>query len=256
MAKMRYFAIALVALLFSACATTTTTPPPEPIKISDDELKLVLIKSKNIRFYDFGTLSIIGVSVANPANLAKLNNPIDSGNTRDLEDLGDSADLDDSGDLVDSEDLGDTNDLADSGNLANASASNNPNISNAPITSQSPSNLRIELRVFKLGKFLGSFVVTKSEICYTDFDKIDDCAPKWVAARSFFGNVSYGELFEDIFQKKDIFDGQGKRIGADGAEIQEFSYGGEKFYYERSQKRIYFKNLSNGVIVSIEDYKK
>lgn len=247
MAKMRYFAIALVALLFSACATTTTTPPPEPIKISDDELKLVLIKSKNIRFYDFGTLSISGANVANQANLAKLNNPIDSGNTRDLEDLGDSADLDDSGDLVDSEDLGD---------MANASASNNPNISNAPSTSQSPSNLRIELHVFKLGKFLGSFVVTKSEICYTDFDKIDDCAPKWVAARSFFGNVSYGELFEDIFQKKDIFDGQGKRIGADGAEIQEFSYGGEKFYYERSQKRIYFKNLSNGVIVSIEDYKK
>ncbi len=202
MAKMRYFALALlVALLFSACATTTP-PPPEPIKISDDELKLVLIKSKNIRFYDFGTLSISGASGANPANLE------------------------------------------------------NPSDSNTSNTSQSPSNLRIELRVFKLGKFLGSFVVTKSEICYTDFDKIDDCAPKWVAARSFFGNVSYGELFEDIFQKKDIFDGQGKRIGANGAEIQEFSYGGEKFYYERSAKRIYFKNLSNGVIVSIEDYKK
>lgn len=202
MAKMRYFAIALVALLFSACATTTTTPPPEPIKLSDDELKLVLIKSKNIRFYDFGTLSISGVNVANPANLE------------------------------------------------------NPSDSNTSNTSQSPSNLRIELRVFKLGKFLGSFVVTKSEICYTDFDKIDDCAPKWVAARSFFGKVSYGELFEDIFQKKDIFDGQGKRIGTNDTTIQEFSYGGEKFYYERSQKRIYFKNLSNGVIVSIEDYKK
>ncbi len=199
MAKMRYFALALVALLFGACATTTP-PPPEPIKPSDDELKLVLIKSKNIRFYDFGTLSISG---ANPADLAT-----------------------------------------------------NPSDSNTSNTSQSHSGLRIELRVFKLGKFLGSFVVTKSEICYTDFDKIDDCAPKWVAARSFFGSVSYGELFEDIFQKKDIFDGQGKRIGADDTAIQEFSYGGEKFYYERSQKRIYFKNLSNGVIVSIEDYKK
>lgn len=203
MAKMRYFALALlVALLFSACATTIP-PPPEPIKISDDELKLVLIKSKNIRFYDFGTLSISGANVANQADLAT-----------------------------------------------------NPSDSNTSNTSQSPSNLRIELRVFKLGKFLGSFVVTKSEICYTDFDKIDDCAPKWVAARSFFGNVSYGELFEDIFQKKDIFDGQGKRIGTNDTAIQEFSYGGEKFYYERSAKRIYFKNLSNGVIVSIEDYKK
>lgn len=180
MAKMRHFLILLVALLFSACATTTP-PPPQPIKISDDELKLVLIKSKNIRFYDFGTLSV-------------------------------GADSSDS--------------------------------------------MRIELRVFKLGKFLGSFVVTKSEICYTDFDKIDDCAPKWVAARSFFGNVSYGELFEDIFQKNDIFDGQGKRVGIDDTIIQEFSYGGEKIYYEHSQKRIYFKNLSNGVIVSIEDYVK
>ncbi len=203
MAKMHHFILALLfALAFSACATKTP-PPPEPIKLSDDELKLVLIKSKNIRFYDFGTLSISGASGANPADLAT--NPSDSGTSN---------------------------------------------------TSQSPSGLRIELRVFKLGKFLGSFVVTKSEICYTDFDKIDDCAPKWVAARSFFGNVSYGELFEDIFQKKDIFDGQGKRIGADDTAIQEFSYGGEKFYYERSQKRIYFKNLSNGVIVSIEDYKK
>lgn len=204
MAKMRHFALALlVALLFSACATTTP-PPPEPIKLSDDELKLVLIKSKNIRFYDFGTLSVSGANVANPADSA---NPSDSNTS-------------------------------------------------SPNTSQSPSDLRIELRVFKLGKFLGSFVVTKSEICYTDFDKIDDCAPKWVAARSFFGNVSYGELFEDIFLKKDIFDGQGKRVGTNGVEIQEFSYGGEKFYYERSQKRIYFKNISNGVIVSIEDYVK
>lgn len=185
MAKMRCSALALlIALFFSACATTTQQPP-EPQKISDDELKLVLIKSKNIRFYDFGTLSIDGVD-----------------------------------------------------------------------SSSDSSNIRIELRVFKLGKFLGSFVVTKREICYTDFDKIDDCAPKWVAARSFFGNVSYGELFEDIFQKNDIFDGRGKRLETNGTVIQEFSYGGENFYYEYSEKRIYFKNLSNGVMVSIEDYRK
>lgn len=179
MAKMRLFTlIALTfALIFSACATKPT-PPPQPQKISDDELKLILIKSKNIRFYDFGTLNI----------------------------------------------------------------DENAN--------------RIELNVFKLGKYLGSFVVTKSEICYIDLAKRNDCAPKWPAARSFFGNVSYGELFSDIFQRRDIFDGQGKRLEANGAVIQEFSYGGEKIYYERSEKRIYFKNLTNGVIVSIEDYKK
>lgn len=183
MANMRSFLLTLtLALFFGACATP---PPPEPLKIADDELKLILIKSQNIRFYDFGTLSV------------------------------------ESGD---------------------AEAKNE--------------NLRIELRVFKLGKFLGSFVVTKSEICYTDFDKRDDCAPKWVAARSFFGNVSYGELFEDIFQKNDIFEGQGKRLDANGTIIQEFTYGGERFYYERSAKRTYFKNLNNGVIVSIEDYIK
>lgn len=179
MANMRSFLLTLaLALFFGACATP---PPPEPLKISEDELKLILIKSQNIRFYDFGTLSV---------------------------------------------------------NYDGAGG------------------MRIELRIFKLGKFLGSFVVTNSEICYTDFDKRDDCAPKWVAARSFFGNVSYGELFEDIFQKNDIFDAQGKRLEADGTIIQEFTYGGQKIYYERSQNRIYFKNLTNGVIVSIEDYIK
>ncbi len=182
MAKMRLFTLITLAfaLIFSACATKPT-PPPQPQKISDDELKLILIKSKNIRFYDFGTL-VISESDSN--------------------------------------------------------------------------NARIELNVFKLGKYLGSFVVTKSEICYIDLQKRNDCAPKWPAARSFFGDVSYGELFSDIFQRRDIFDGQGKRLEANGAVIQEFSYGGEKIYYERSKKRIYFKNLTNGVIVSIEDYKK
>ncbi|MGX2983033.1 hypothetical protein [Helicobacter sp. 23-1045] len=175
---MRRFLLPLfaLALIFSACATPK--PAPQAQKIDEGELKLVLIKSKNIRFYDFGTLNI----------------------------------------------------------------DENAN--------------RIKLNVFKLGKFLGSFVVTKGEICYTDFVKVDDCAPKWVAARSFFGDVSYGELFEDIFLKRDIFDGQGKRLTENGAIIQEFSYGGNKIYYERSGGRIYFKNFTNGVIVSIEDYKK
>ena len=61
---------------------------------------------------------------------------------------------------------------------------------------------------------------------------------------------------EEILLGRDIFDGQGKRLGAQGAVIQEFNFGGEKIYYERSNTRIYFKNFTNGVIVSIEDYKK
>lgn len=234
MAKMRHFILALVALLFSACATSTT-PPPEPTKIRDDELKLVLIKSKNIRFYDFGTLS--GVDLADSSNVANISDSRDS-----------SANEDDSIDLANVEVLDtDYDELGDS--LEDSSDSTN-------ISDLSTPDLRIELRIFKLGKVLGSFIVTKSEICYTDFNRIDDCAPKWVAARSFFGEVSYGELFEDIFQKKDIFYGRGKQVGANGAIIQIFSYGGERFYYERSKKRVYFRNLSNGVIVSIEDYIK
>lgn len=174
------FAFALNVIFFNACATKEPPPPtPQPLTIKEDELKLVLIKSLNIRFYDFGTLSV------------------------------------------------------------NESDSNNPTI---------------ELKVLKLGKLLGSFVINKKEICYIDLANRNDCAPKWPAARSFFGNVSYGELFDDILQKKDIFDGIGKRLEANGTVIQQFSYGGEKIYYERSEKRIYFKNFTNGVIVSIENY--
>ena len=175
---MRYLIIIAFALFFGACATKT--PPPQPLTISEDELKLILIKSPNIRFYDFGALSV----------------------------------------------------------------------------NESDSSATIELKILKLGKFLGSFVINKREICYTDTANRNDCAPKWMAARSFFGNVSYGELFEDIFLKRDIFDGQGKRVGANGTLIQEFTFGGEKIYYERSKTQIYFKNLTNGTIISIKDYKK
>ena len=56
MAKIRYFLLAALALIFSACATQT--PQITQSKISEDELKLILIKSQNIRFYDFGTLSV------------------------------------------------------------------------------------------------------------------------------------------------------------------------------------------------------
>lgn len=156
------------ALSFIACASKSVAPSPQ--KINEDDLKLVLIKSKNIRFYDFGVLKT------------------------------------------------------------------SPNI---------------QLDVFKLGKFLGSFVIKDNEICFQD-----DCAPKWPASRAFFGNVSYDTLLEEILLKKDIFDGLGKRLDKNESIIQHFKYGGEEIYYERGKGRIYFKNLTSGVLISIEDYKK
>ncbi|RDU65229.1 hypothetical protein [Helicobacter sp. MIT 14-3879] len=161
--------IILFALSFNACANKNLQI--EDIqKINEDELKLVLIKSKNIKFYDFGTLQITP---------------------------------------------------------------------------------EIKLNVFQLGKLLGSFIIKDNEICFQN-----DCAPKWPASRAFFGNVSYDKLFEEILLKEDIFDGIGKELGKDGTIIQKFTYGGEDMYYERSNGKIYFKNLTNGVTVSIIDYKK
>lgn len=157
-----------LALGFIACASKSVAPSPQ--KINEEDLKLVLIKSKNIKFYDFGVLKT------------------------------------------------------------------SPNI---------------QLDVFKLGKFLGSFTIKSNEICFQD-----DCAPKWPASRAFFGNVSYDTLLEEILLKKDIFDGLGRKLDKNESIIQHFKYGGEEIYYERGKGRIYFKNLTSGVLISIEDYKK
>lgn len=108
----------------------------------------------------------------------------------------------------------------------------------------------VSLEIFKLGKSLGKFVIKKNEICF-----INDCTSKWPASKSFFGNVGYDNLFEEILLKKDIFEGVGMHIEANGVLIQRFKKGGEEIYYERSENRIYFKNLTNGVILSIENYK-
>ena len=215
MAKLRLLTVAL-ALIFGACASPT--PQITQSKISEDELKLILIKSQNIRFYDFGTLSVEGAEL-----------PLDSANA---ENNVDSAEF--------------------SAESAESSAESTP--LSAESTAKIPQ--KIELKVFKLGKFLGAFVITKKEICYISAQNSADCAPKWMANKSFFGKVSYDSLMEEILLRRDIFEGQGKRLGAEGAVIQEFSFGGEKIYYERSSKRTYFKNFTNGVIVSIEDYKK
>ena len=59
-------------------------------------------------------------------------------------------------------------------------------------------------------------MITKKEICYISAQNSTDCAPKWMANKSFFGKVSYDSLMEEILLRRDIFDGQGKRLGAGG----------------------------------------
>lgn len=110
-----------------------------------------------------------------------------------------------------------------------------------------PKEIRLEL--FKLGKSIGSIRVKRSEICF-----LNDCAPKWPAAKNFFGKVSYGDLFDDILLSKDIFDGIGKQIAPDGGVIQRFQKSGEIFFYERKPGHTLFRNMSTGVAISIDDY--
>lgn len=162
MAKIRLLTLAL-ALIFGACASPA--PQITQSKISEDELKLILIKSQNIRFYDFGTLSVEGAESS-----------------------------------------------LDSANVEN-------NVDSAEFSAESSAKIpqKIELKVFKLGKFLGAFVITKKEICYISAQNSADCAPKWMANKSFFGKVSYDSLMEEILLRRDIFEGQGKRLGAEGA---------------------------------------
>lgn len=196
----------VLALFFAACASKTPVQtqilPQEPPKF-----KLVLIKSKNIKFYDFGVLSV-------QESVQKSNK----------------------------------NDENGEGGSESSESSENPASKNP---AANPALREITLELFKLGKSIGRFVIRKSEICFND-----DCAPKWPASRAFFGSVGYGDLFEEILLGKDIFDGRGRAWQGEGVLIQRFFYGGEEIYYERSQKRVYFRNLTSGVIVSLEEYER
>ncbi|PAF41565.1 hypothetical protein [Helicobacter sp. 11S03491-1] len=107
----------------------------------------------------------------------------------------------------------------------------------------------IKLELFKLGRSIGSIRITHSEICF-----LSDCAPKWPAAKNFFGKVSYGDLFDDILLQKDIFGGIGKQVGPDGIMIQRFQKSGEIIFYERKPGHTLFRNMSTGVAISIDDY--
>ncbi len=108
-------------------------------------------------------------------------------------------------------------------------------------------NIMIEL--FKLGQNIGNITIEKSKICF-----MNDCALKWPSAKEFFGKVAYGDLFDDIILGRDIFDGKGKMVGEDNALIQRFQQSGQIIYYERKKGHILFKNLSTGVIISLDDY--
>lgn len=108
-------------------------------------------------------------------------------------------------------------------------------------------NIIIEL--FKLGQNIGNITIEKSKICF-----MNDCAPKWPSAKEFFGKVAYDSLFDDILLGRDIFEGKGKMVGEDNATIQRFQQSGQILYYERKAGHILFKNLSTGVIISLDDY--
>ena len=111
------------------------------------------------------------------------------------------------------------------------------------------SNKNLTLELYKLGKPVGQIVITKQDICMGK-----DCTSKWIAARAFFGEVSYPTLFDDILAARDIFDGEGKRVANNGAFVQWFVRGGQEFYYERSKNKVLFKNLTANITIGVEDY--
>lgn len=105
------------------------------------------------------------------------------------------------------------------------------------------------IELFKLGNNIGNITIGKDKICF-----MNDCAPKWPAAKKFFGKVAYRDMFDDIIMGRDIFRGKGKMVGADNATIQRFQEGGEILFYERKEGHILFRNLSNGFVLAIDDY--
>lgn len=107
----------------------------------------------------------------------------------------------------------------------------------------------INIDLFQTGVPIGSLEITKSDICFQG-----ECAPKSLAARKIFGVVSYGDLFDDIFLGNDIFQGKGLRISRSGVLTQRFLMNNQEILYERTADYTVFKNLSNGVVISIQPY--
>lgn len=107
----------------------------------------------------------------------------------------------------------------------------------------------IHVDLFQTGVPIGSLEVTKTDICFQG-----ECAPKSLAARKIFGVVSYGDLFDDIFLGNDIFKGKGLRITKKGVLTQRFVMNNQEILYERTADYTIFKNLTNGVVISIQPY--
>lgn len=110
-------------------------------------------------------------------------------------------------------------------------------------------NGTITVELFKLGKNFGNITIGKDAICF-----LNECAPKWPTSKKFFGKVAYADLFDDIILKRDIFEGKGKIIGRDHSTIQRFTQSGQVIFYQRTKTGVVYRNLSNGVTLSLEEY--
>ena len=107
----------------------------------------------------------------------------------------------------------------------------------------------IHVDLFQMGTPIGALEISKNEVCFQG-----ECAPKSLAARKIFGEVSYGDLFDDIFFSADIFGGKGLRITKEGVLTQRFLLNNQEILYERTSEYTLFKNLTKGIVISIQNY--
>lgn len=107
----------------------------------------------------------------------------------------------------------------------------------------------IHVDLFQMGTPIGALEISKNEVCFQR-----ECAPKSLAARKIFGEVSYGDLFDDIFFSADIFGGKGLRITKEGVLTQRFLLNNQEILYERTNEYTLFKNLTKGIVISIQNY--
>ena len=111
------------------------------------------------------------------------------------------------------------------------------------------SQYAIHVDLFQMGAPIGALEITKNEICFQG-----ECAPKSLAARKILGEVSYGDLFDDIFFAQDIFGSRGLRITKEGVLTQRFLLNNQEIFYERTAQYTVFKNLTKGIVISIQNY--
>lgn len=107
----------------------------------------------------------------------------------------------------------------------------------------------IHVDLFQMGAPIGALEISKNEVCFQG-----ECAPKSLVARKVFGEVGYGDLFDDIFFSADIFGGKGLRITKEGVLTQRFLLNNQEILYERTQEYTVFKNLTKGIVISIQNY--